>query len=103
MVIYLLMLALIASGAILFALAMIQSLLELRRVSTYDAHGYFMVVVVFLTFAISSLAYFWGELRFYPGSEVVSESLIGVLLVLACSFVGLAYGFTAIKSTMHCN
>jgi RsiW-degrading membrane proteinase PrsW (M82 family) len=51
-----------------------------------------LVAVVILTFAVTSLAYFWGELRFYPVSDVVSESLIGVLIALVSSFVCLAFG-----------
>jgi hypothetical protein len=97
---YLLMLTLMSFGANGFVVTIIQQLMIDRRVSFYDARGFFLLLVVFLTFAVSSLAYFWGEVRFSPGSELVSKSLIGVFYALACNLACLLYGFIYLRHVL---
>lgn len=101
MVAYLGTLTLISSGASIFALTAILSLLQARRLTSYDARGFYLLVIVFSTFFIASLAYFWGEMRFHPVSEVVSESLVGVLFSMSCSLACLAYGLYRLKGSIQ--
>ncbi|EAR07524.1 hypothetical protein [Reinekea blandensis] len=95
--IYLLVLLIIAAGATVLAFSVIQSALAEGRVGLYDARGFYLVILVFVTFVLTSLAYFWGEARFEPVPEQLSESLMGVLFALCCCLAGLAYGLIRLK------
>lgn len=97
MVIYLLVLSLIAGGAISLAYSLVQNSLQQKRIGLYDARGFYLVLLVFIIFVLTSLAYFWGEARFEPSPEQLSESLIGVLFALLSCLAGLAYGLIRLK------
>ena len=98
---YLLTLTLISLGANVFVASILQQLLQRRRVSFYDARGYFLLIGVFSTFMVASLAYFWGEMRFPHSPERLSEALVGVFYALGCNLVALLYGFVRLRQSLH--
>jgi hypothetical protein len=97
MFLYLLVLIVITAGAVVLAYSVIQLSMQSKKLGVYDARGFYLVLLVFITFVVTSLAYFWGELRFAPVSEVLSEPLIGVLFSLCCCLAGLAFGLIRLK------
>ena len=99
MLLYLFVLAVMTVGASALAFSTIQIALQNKHFGLYDARGFYLVILVFITFVLTSLAYFWGESRFLPVSERVSEPLIGVLFTLCCCLAGLAFGLIRLRES----
>jgi len=97
MLLYLFVLAMMTAGASALALSTIQLAVQSDRFGLYDARGFYLVILVFITFVLTSLAFFWGESRFIPVSEQLSEPLIGVLFTLCCCLAGLAFGLIRLR------
>lgn len=99
MVLYLLTLVVMAAGASALAFLRLQSALWTGRVSVYDARGFFFVIMVFITFALTSLAYFWGESRFNESLEQADlhPAVIGSLINLVCCTTALGAGLFGLK------
>ncbi|MDX1475124.1 MAG: hypothetical protein R3309_13215 [Reinekea sp.] len=97
MFLYLTVLALMAIGATGLAFSVIQLAIQEQKFGLYDARGFYLVILVFVTFVLTSLAYFWGESRFSPTDEQLSEPLVGVLFALCCCLAGLAFGLTRLR------
>lgn len=92
MILYLLVLAVMTAGASTLVFLGMQSLLRDSKVSVYDARGFHLVAVIFITFLLTSLAFFWGESRFSEDASELSLPIIGVLYTLCCNLIGLAVG-----------
>jgi hypothetical protein len=97
MILYLLVLIGMVSGATVLAVSLIQNAMQSRGLTLYDARGFYLVILVFITFVLTSLAYFWGEARFLVSEEQLNPSLIGVLITLCCCLAGLGYGLFQLK------
>jgi len=97
MILYLMILAIMTTGATALAYIAIQISLQDKRLSIYDARGFYMVALVFITFLLTSLAYYWGDSRFDTAADGVSQPVVGVLFALCCSLAGLAFGLVRLK------
>lgn len=97
MFLYLLMLTLMVTGSISISFTIIQQALQKGRIGIYDARGFYLVMLVFITFVVTSVAFFWGDMRFAPISDSLSEPLLGVLYSLLCCLTGLAFGLIRLK------
>lgn len=97
MFLYVLVLIAMSAGSTSLCFQFMHNKLALQRISIYDARGFYMVAMVFVTFVLTSLAYFWGDTRFDNESVEVSGAVIGVLVTLLGCLVGLGYGLTKLK------
>lgn len=97
MFLYVLVLISMTAGAATLCFQFMNNKLALKRISIYDARGFYMVAMVFITFVLTSLAYFWGDIRFSSEIAEVSGAVIGVLVTLLGCLVGLGYGLTKLK------
>ena len=97
--VYLLVLLTMVVGASTLAFSWIHKALLKQRLSIYDARGFFMVALVFVTFVMTSLAYYWGDIRFEAEADQLSLAILGVLFTLCCSLGGLAFGLVRLKES----
>ena len=97
MITYLFVIAVICFSASFCVFNYLQCLCLDGQMSQYDARGFFLVMMIFIAFVVISLSYFWGDLRFYPASKVLRESLVGVMHASFCSLFALGYGISQIK------
>jgi hypothetical protein len=97
MFLYVFVMIAMSVGATTLSFQFVYNKLALQRITIYDARGFYMVAMVFVTFVLTSLAYFWGDSRFGSISTSVSGSVIGVLVTLIGCLVGLGYGLTKLK------
>ena len=97
MFLYLIVLAVIALGATTLIFVFLQTALGERKVTIYDARGFYMIALVFVTFLLTSLAYYWGISRFDIDDGVVSKPILGVLFALCSSLSGLGIGLIRLK------
>lgn len=103
MTVYLLILAAMMAGSTVLVYSLIQQSLYKGRLGIYDARGFYLVVLVFITFVMTSLAYFWGDTRFSPVSDSLSEPLMGVMFTLCSCLAGLAFGLIQLKDVDSIN
>jgi hypothetical protein len=74
-----------ATGATAFFVSRLRSAQELSKIDGFDARGYFIIFMVFVSFLITSLAFFWGEARFGTAQADLHPAYIGVLAsLLSC-------------------
>ena len=99
LLIYLLVLLSMVAGASYLAFSWIQKALQTERFSIYDARGFYMVALVFITFVMTSLAYYWGDIRYEAEADQLSLAILGVLFTLCCSLGGLAVGLVRLKES----
>lgn len=98
MILYLLVLTLIVSGSSVFIFSKMSHKVANRLLTLYDARGFFVVAMIFVIFATTSLAYFWGELRFAdPQPRQFSFAVLGVLYSLIGCLIGLGIGLIKLK------
>jgi len=95
--VYIAVLIFMVAGATMLAYSWIRAALVNKKLSIYDSRGFYMVALVFITFVLTSLAYYWGDVRFGSEEVGVSRSMIGVLITLCCSLAGLASGLVRLK------
>lgn len=81
MIIYLVALALIVAGASTGLFTLLHGRVIKGGLRLYDAKGYWVVIMLMLTFLVTSLAYFWGVTRFTMSLEdgLEPETVIGML------------------------
>lgn len=98
MILYILVLTLIVSGSSVFIFSKIKLKVANQLLTLYDARGFFVVAMLFVIFAATSLAFFWGEMRFAePQQRQLSFAVFGVLYTLIGCLVGLGIGLTKLK------
>lgn len=97
MIIYLLVVTLMFAGATASALFVVESAMRERRLDLYNAQGFYLLALIFLTFILTTLTYFWGETRFSPVSDQLSEPVVGLLYSFCCCAAGLSYGLLQLQ------
>lgn len=97
MLLYVLIMLAMTAGATTLCFRFLNNKLALQDITIYDARGFYMVAMVFVTFVLTSLAYFWGDVRFANETTEISGAIIGVLIALLGCLVGLGYGLTKLK------
>ncbi|WP_320827464.1 hypothetical protein [Reinekea sp.] len=97
MILYLVILASMSVGTSILAFSGIQLAVRDKRLGVYDARGFYMVALVFITFVLTSVAHYWGDSRFETSTGTVGASVIGVLFTLCCSLAGLGFGLVRLQ------
>ncbi|MEX0622310.1 hypothetical protein [Saccharospirillum sp.] len=94
MIIYLVALTLIITGASTSLFTLLHGRVSKSGLRLYDAKGYWVISMLMLTFLVASLAYFWGVTRFALNLEdgLEPETVIGMLATVFGCITGLGVG-----------
>lgn len=97
MALYLITLLIMGAGASVLAFIRLRNARQLKGMSLYDARGFYFIAMVFITFLLTSLAYFWGESRFGGVEPELHPISIGILVNLLACLACLGLGLIKLK------